>query len=128
MIALDQRTEAVGKTVVDAAIKIHRTFGPGLLESVYEHCLARELSKRGLAVHRQAPVPITFDGEELDAAFRIDILVDNCVIVEIKAVELLHTAHEAQLLTYLRLSGHHLGYLINFNVSRLIDGLKRKIA
>ena len=127
MVVIDERTEAVSRQVVDAGIKVHRALGPGLLESVYEHCLARELSKRGFAAERQLSLPVVYDGEQIEAGYRIDLKVDGRVIVEVKAVERLLPIHEAQLLTYLRLSGLHLGLLMNFNSVLLKDGLKRML-
>jgi GxxExxY protein len=117
--------DVVGHQIVDAAIKVHRLLGPGLLESTYEHCLAHELHQRGLAVERQVALPIEFDGLQLDAGYRLDLLVARGVIIEVKAVEALSRLHEAQLLTYLKLSGFRLGYLMNFNSVRLRDGLRR---
>lgn len=99
--------------------------GPGLLESAYEHCLAHELSARGLSARRQVPLPIIFDGVQIEAGYRLDLLVNDLVIVEVKAVETLAPLHEAQLLTYLKLSGRRLGYLMNFNVKLLKQGLRR---
>lgn len=117
----------VAKAPVDSAISVHRELGPGLLESVYEHCLAHELTKRGLPVIRQAPQPVVYAGEELEAGFRLDLIVDHRVIVETKAVDALAPIHEAQLLTYLRLSGLRLGLLINFNSVLLKNGLRRLV-
>jgi len=95
------------------------------MESSYEHCLAHELHTRGLEVRRQVALPIEYDGLQIDAGYRLDLLVEACVIVELKAVEALSRLHEAQILTYLKLSGHKLGYLMNFNTVRLRDGLRR---
>ena len=106
-------------------MKVHRALGPGLLESAYEHCLAHELNARGLAVRRQVAPPILFDGIQIEAGYRLDLLVSDLVIVEVKAVEALAPLHEAQLLTYLKLSGLRLGYLVNFNVKLLKQGLRR---
>ena len=111
--------------VVDAAFAVHSTLGPGLLESVYETCLAHELAKRGLKTKRQVIVPIYYDNTRLDAGLRLDFVVENCLVVELKAVESMLPVHEAQLLTYLKLSGHRLGLLINFNVPLIRDGIKR---
>jgi len=111
--------------IVDAAIKVHSALGPGLLESAYEACLRHELSKRGLKVTSQVLLPVEYDGVRIDAGFRIDLLVEDAVIVELKAVEKMATIHTAQLLTYLRLSGKKLGLLMNFNVARMKDGIKR---
>ena len=115
----------MSRQIVDAGIKVHRTLGPGLLESVYEHCLASELNRRGAAVRRQCPVPIVYEGEVLQMSLRLDLLVDERVIVEVKALEALLPIHSAQLLTYLKLSGLRLGLLMNFNTVLLKDGLRR---
>lgn len=111
--------------VVDAGLKVHRTLGPGLLESVYEQCLARELSVRGFSVGRQIAVPIAYEGIELGVGYRIDLLVDDRLIIEIKAVEALSRLHEAQLRTYLRLASRPFGLLMNFNVELFKDGVRR---
>ncbi len=115
----------VSGQVIDAAMKVHTELGPGLLESAYEACLAHELSKRGLKVLKQVGLPVVYDGEHLDVGYRIDLLVEDLVIVEIKAVDGLAPIHQAQLITYLKLSGKRLGLLINFNVPRLKDGIRR---
>ncbi len=120
-------TEAVGRAVLDAALKVHRAFGPGLLESAYEACLAHELERRGHKVDRQLALPVVFENIRLDMGYRIDLLVDDVVVVEVKATEDLARVHDAQLLTYLRLSSRRLGYLINFNVPLLKQGIRRKI-
>lgn len=117
--------EAIGRHVVDAGLKVHRALGPGLLESAYEHCLAHDLQMRGISVRRQVPMPIVFDGLQLDAGYRLDLLVGDAVVVEVKAVEALSRLHEAQLLTYLKLSSHRLGYLMNFNTALFKEGLRR---
>ena len=111
--------------IVDAAMKVHTALGPGLLESAYETCLAYELRRRGLKVVAQLGLPVVYDGVKLDAGYRIDLLVEDRVIVELKAVESLQPIHQAQLLSYLKLSGCKVGLLINFNVLRLKDGIKR---
>ncbi len=118
-------TDEAAKAVVDAAFAVHRTLGPGLLESVYEVCLCHELSKRALSFERQLSLPVVYDGLRLDAGLRIDLLVKKCLVVELKAVEKHNPLYEAQLLTYLKLTGHRLGLLINFNVERIKDGIKR---
>jgi GxxExxY protein len=117
----------VGAQVVDAAIGIHRELGPGLLETVYEVILARELRHRGLSVERQVPIAIEYQGIRFDEGFRADIVIDDKVIVEIKCVERLNNAHKKQLLTYLRLTGMRLGYLLNFGESMLKDGITRTV-
>ncbi len=119
-------TDRVAKVVVDAAFRVHRALGPGLLESVYEECLVHEVCKRGLTVQRQVSLPVIYDGVRLDAGLRLDLLVNQCLVV-LKAVEGLLPLHTAQLLTYLKLSGHRLGLLINFNVPVIKDGIRRVI-
>jgi len=118
-------TEQVGKTVLDSAYKVHTTLGPGLLESVYSVTMKHVLEKAGLRVETEVKLPIVFDGEKLDSGLRLDMLVDKCVIVELKSVENMDPVYGAQLMTYLRLSGVRLGFLINFNVPHLKDGIKR---
>ena len=115
----------VAKIVVDAAFKIHTALGPGLLESVYEVVLARELVKRGLRVERQLPVKILYDGVMFDEGFRMDLLVEGVVLVELKSVEQIAPVHKKQLLTYLKLADKRLGLLINFNVALIKDGITR---
>lgn len=122
---IPEATEEVGAAVVEAAFRVHRKLGPGLLESVCETCLCHELRKAALDVKSQVAVPITYDGVELKAGLRLDILVADRVIVEVKAVEVLVPVHTAQVLTYLRLAGRRLGFLINFTVPLLKDGLHR---
>jgi len=117
--------EKVGKAVLDSAFKVHTALGPGLLESVYETTLTYEIRKSGLTVANQLSVPILYDGQKLEAGFRLDMLVENCVIVELKSVENMNPVYEAQIMTYLRLSEKRLGFLINFNVKHLKDGIKR---
>ena len=119
--------ERVGKIVLDAAYKVHTTLGPGLLESVYEACLAYEIKQSGSLVETQVAIPVVYEGVRVDAGLRLDILVEKCVIVEIKAIEKMTTLHEAQLLTYLKICGLRLGFLINFNVLHLKDGIKRMV-
>ena len=125
--ALPPETERVATLVVDAAFKVHSALGPGLLESVYETCLVHELKGRGLTVQRQISFPVVYDNLRLDAGLRLDLLVEDQVVVELKAVEKLLPIFDAQLLTYLKLSENRLGLLINFNVSRIKDGIKRLI-
>ncbi len=117
----------IGSIIVDCAIHIHRELGPGLLESVYEAVLARQLQKRGLTVHRQVLVSIEYDQEKYDEGFRADLIVENKVIIELKSVEKLHPAHKKQLLTYLRLTGMKLGYLLNYGESLMKYGVTRII-
>jgi GxxExxY protein len=116
--------ELSGK-IVDAAIAVHRELGPGLLESVYETCLAQELSGRNIQLQKQVEIPVYYKGGRLEAGFRADILVQDLIIVEIKAVEKLLPIHEAQIITYLRLSGRPLGLLLNFNSKLMKDGIRR---
>ena len=113
--------------VIGAAIEVHRNLGPGLLESVYEACLCRELTCRGISHTRQVALPVTYKGEAVDAQLRLDIVVETRVIVEVKSVEQILPIHIAQLLTYLRLSGMKVGLLLNFNVLRMTDGIRRVV-
>jgi len=117
--------ERIGKAVLDAAFKVHTALGPGLLESVYETTTAYEIRKSGLVVATQVSLPIFYDGQQLESGFRLDMLVEECVIVELKSVETMNPVYEAQIITYLRLSRLRLGFLINFNVKHLKDGIKR---
>lgn len=117
--------EAVGKQVIGAAIEVHRELGPGLLESTYERCLVHELTLYGIKAIRQKSQPIIYKGLEIDEGYRIDVLVEDKIILELKAVDSLNNIHTAQLLTYLKLANLNLGFLINFNTERLVDGLKR---
>jgi GxxExxY protein len=119
--------EAVGKTIVDAAVKVHKALGPGLLESAYQQCLAYELSQRGLTVATEVQMPVCYDGLTLDAGYRIDMLVESCVVVENKAVVELAPVHTAQILTYMKLGDFPLGYLINWNVPLIKDGIHRVV-
>lgn len=118
-------TEAAARVLVDAAFSVHRELGPGLLESVYEACLCHELSLRGVEFQSQVVLPIKYRGIQLDGGLRLDLVVANRLVVELKAVEVILPVHEAQVLTYLKLSGHRLGLLFNFNVPRIKDGIKR---
>jgi len=111
--------------IIGAAIEVHRLLGPGLLESAYEECLARELSLRGLKYERQKPLPVIYKDVKLECGYRVDLLVEGRVVVELKSVEALAPVHDAIVLTYLRLSGCRLGLLMNFNVALLKDGVKR---
>ena len=121
----DGRAEAAASAAVDAGLKVHRTLGPGLLESAYEHCLEYELNQRHIYVERQVALPIVYGALILDASYRLDLVVDHVVIIEIKSVDMLAPIHHAQLLTYLKLSGLRLGLLMNFNVPLFKQGLKR---
>ena len=117
----------IGTIVVDAAIMLHRDLGPGLLESVYELTLAHELQKRGLAVEHQVPIPIVYDSLRFDEGFRADLLVNDCVILELKSVVAITLAHRKQIQTYLRLSGKKLGFLLNFGDAMMKDGIVRAV-
>ena len=111
--------------VIDAAMRVHSILGPGLLESAYEVCLAHELRSRGLSVLTQVPLPITYGDVRLDVGYRIDLLVEDAIVVELKTVAKILPIHEVQLLSYLRFSKHRIGLLINFHVPRLKDGIRR---
>jgi GxxExxY protein len=113
--------------IIGAAIEVHRALGPGLLESVYQTCLAREFSLRGLPFEQEKPLPIDYKGVRLDCGYRLDFVVADKVVVELKAVDALHPVHEAQLLTYLKLTGCRVGLLMNFNVPILKEGIKRLV-
>ena len=119
--------EQVAQQIVDAAIKVHRALGPGLLESAYQACMAYELRKRGLRVDCEVQLPVVYDGAQIDVGYRIDMLVEDSVIVENKAVEKLLPVHQAQLLSYLKLRGCHLGFLPNWNVPLMKQGIKRMV-
>lgn len=125
--SLSPEIEAIATQIVDAAFKVHCETGPGLLESLYETCLAYELRKRGLSVRRQVVVPLCYDGVQLDADLRIDLLVEELIIIEVKAVEKMIPLFDAQVLTYLKLTKKPLGFLINFNVRVIANGIKRII-
>ena len=117
----------VTREIIGAAIEVHRTLGPGLLESVYEECLARELTLRDVFFDRQRALPVDYKGMRLDCGYRLDLLVAGSVVVEVKAISAITPLHEAQLLTYMRLTGCSLGLIINSNASVLKDGIRRKI-
>jgi GxxExxY protein len=118
---------SISGAVLDAAIAVHRELGPGLLENAYEACLEFELIDRGFRVQRQKELPVVYREIRVDCGFRLDLLVNDLVIVELKAVDKLDPIHTAQLLTYLKLTRLHLGLLINFNTTRLVDGYKRLV-
>lgn len=124
---LDARTEAIASAVVHAAYRVHSNLGPGLLEKVYEICLCHELTEQGYEVQRQVPVPIEYNQLYFEEGFRIDVLVGGCVLCELKSVIEMHPVFQAQLITYLKLTKNRLGFLINFNVSLIQDGIKRII-
>ena len=122
-----EKANALSREVIGAAIEVHKALGPGLLESAYEECLCKELELQGIAFKQQVELPIRYKGLELSAGYRMDIVVDNLLILELKSVEKLLPIHEAQLLTYLRLSDTWLGLLLNFNVPVLKQGIKRLV-
>ena len=111
--------------IIGAAIEVHKALGPGLLESAYEECLCHELSLRGIVFERQKPLPIKYKNKNLNCGYRLDIVVDNSIILELKACETIEQIHKAQLLTYLKLSGLHLGLILNFNVPVMRNGIVR---
>ena len=117
--------EEIGKLILAAAMKVHTALGPGLLESAYETCMAHELGKCELEIKQQVLLPVFYDNQKLDAGYRLDLLLDNKVIVELKAVEKILPVHTAQLLSYLKLSKCKLGFILNFNVVHMRDGIKR---
>lgn len=123
-----ERLNKITERIIGAAIAVHQALGPGLLESAYEACLAFELRQRGLKVEQQKPVPVVYRDVKLDCGYRLDLLVEDCVIVEIKSVDHLAAIHEAQLLSYLKLTGCKIGLLINFNVKMLMSGIKRVVS
>jgi GxxExxY protein len=120
-----EAVDRLATEIVDAAYKVHSELGPGLLESAYEMCLEHELTKRGLTVRRQVSLPVVYDSIEIDAGYRLDLVVEESVIVELKPVDTLLQIHLAQVLTYLKLGGFKLGFLVNFNVTRIKDGIRR---
>ena len=119
--------ERIARHIVNAAFEVHNELGPGLFESVYEVCLVEELRNRGLFVESQVKIPVIFKGRTLEKEFIVDLLVENCVIIELKALENLLPVHEVQLVTYLKLADKKLGFLINFNVSHIKIGIHRKV-
>ena len=120
-----ERLNGITEEIIGAAIQVHRVLGPGLLESAYEACLAFELGRRGLKVEQQKPLPLIYERVKLECGYRIDLLVEGLVVVEIKSVDALAPIHEAQVMSYLKLSGCKLALLINFNVRVLKDGIRR---
>ncbi|HEY3846604.1 MAG TPA: GxxExxY protein [Acetobacteraceae bacterium] len=119
--------EPYSRRVIGCAIEVHKTLGPGLIESVYEACLCQELAQAGLAFVRQQKLPVIYKGQRLDCDLRMDIVVEDILLLEIKSVHMLHPVHEAQLHTYLKLSGLRVGLLLNFNETRLVDGIRRRL-
>ena len=126
-LPLPEETERIATAIVDAAYRVHTALGPGLIESVYESCMTHELRKRAIPFKTQVALPIVYDGVRLESALRLDLLVADSIIVELKSVEQMHPVFEAQLLSYLRLSNRRLGFLINFNVPLIKQGIQRII-
>ena len=122
---LNEREQFLAKKIVEAAILVHRVLGPGLLEKVYEICIAHVLMKQGIKVVRQTIVPVKFMELEIKNALRLDLLVDDCIIVEVKAAETVHPIWQAQILSQLKLTGNNIGFLLNFNVTLMKDGIRR---
>ena len=127
MIELSPEHDEIARQIVDSAFAVHKVLGAGLLESAYEQCLAYELRSRSLRVALQMPLPLHYREVQIEIGFRIDMVVNDLVLIEVKAVVRILAVHEAQLLTYLKLSGKHLGLLINFNVPLIKDGIRRLI-
>jgi len=119
--------EVIGKQIVDAAFQVHKELGPGLLESAYESCMIVELIEKGLKVERQLKLPIIYKGKVIDGGYRLDLIVEDEIIIELKSVDHIIPVHEAQLISYLKLSGKRLGFLINFNVDLIKNGISRKV-
>jgi GxxExxY protein len=126
-VPIDSNTERIAKAIVDSAYHVHKNLGPGLLEKVYEVCLCHELTKRGISTLRQIDIPIKYDGIKFNEGLRLDILAGDEVIIELKAVDQVNPVWEAQVLSHLKLTGKRLGFLINFNVSKIYAGMKRII-
>ena len=124
---LSEREESIAKKIVDAAYMVHKKLGPGLLEKVYEVCFCYELTKRGLRYQRQVDIPIVYDNITFDEGLRIDVLVEEIIVCELKAVDLINPVWNAQIISHLKLTGNRLGFLINFNVSLIKDGIQRII-
>ncbi|MGE5206721.1 MAG: GxxExxY protein [Chlamydiota bacterium] len=122
------RINEITRTIIGAAMKVHSALGPGLLESAYEACLLFELHDAGLKAESQVPLPVIYKGVRIDLGYRLDLVVEDSVIVELKTVEAIEPVHQAQLLSYLKLSGKHVGLIINFNVVHLKDGIKRLVS
>ena len=119
--------EEISRMIVDSAIKIHRTFGPGLLESAYQKCLAHDLTKRGLKVECEVTLPIVYDGQTIESGYRVDRLVEDCVIIENKTVDQILPVHQAQLLTHMRLRRINLGFILNWKAPMMKQGIKRMV-
>lgn len=122
-----QRADELSREIIGAAIEVHKHLGPGLFESAYEECLCCELGLRGIKFKRQVPLPLNYKGMNLECGYRLDLLVEDLVVVELKAVEAIDPIHDAQLLTYLKLRNAWLGMIINFNVKKLKDGVRRLV-
>jgi GxxExxY protein len=122
-----ERIEEIARVIVNSAFKVHKELGPGLLEKIYEACLAYEIEKAGLIVKRQVDIPIIYDGIQLNEKLRLDLIVENLVIIETKAVEIINPVWQAQIISHLRLTNNELGFLINFNVPLIKNGIKRFI-
>lgn len=123
--SLDSEIEAIGKQIVNAAFTVHKAMGPGLLEKVYETCMIHELTSLGIKVNQQQLVPLYYKGEMIQEKLRLDLIVADSIIVELKSVDQIHPVHEAQIISYLKLSKLQLGYLINFNVPLIKNGIQR---
>lgn len=124
---MGKQPNEITEAIIGAAMTVHRELGPGMLESAYEACLAYELVQQGHAVQRQVELPLKYRDITLECGYRLDLLVDDSVVVEVKAIEALHPVHEAQVLSYLRMSGRRVGLLINFNVTLLKNGIRRVV-
>jgi GxxExxY protein len=122
-----EQEEAIATQIVDAAYTVHKVLGPGLLEKIYEVCFCHELQKRGLSYQRQVDIPVVYDGITFDEALRLDVIVEDLIICEVKAVDQINPLYKAQLLSYLRLTGKRIGFLINFNIPVIKNGIKRII-
>jgi GxxExxY protein len=125
--ALRLKADGLSRKIIGAGIEVHKRLGPGLLESAYEECLCCELGLRGIEFKRQLPLPVIYKGQKLDCGYRLDMLIEDLVIIEVKAIEEIAPIHEAQLLTYLRLRNSWLGLIMNFNVLMLKDGIRRLV-
>jgi GxxExxY protein len=126
-IAIERQENDISRKIIGAAIEVHKHLGPGLLESAYEECLCCELDLRGIEFKRQVPLPLNYKGLNLDCGYRLDLLVEDKIIVELKTVETVAPIHEAQMLTYLKVRDKRVGLIINFNVRLLVDGIKRLV-
>lgn len=122
-----QELNQISQEIIGAAIVVHSELGPGLLESVYEECLAYELTLRNISFERQKPVPVMYKGKQIDCCFRLDLLISDSIVVELKTVGQILPVHQAQLMTYLKLTGCKLGLILNFNVEKMVKGIKRMV-